>query len=119
MVVVVDLFEGRTAVSGVEELLVELRCVLLHHRGELVIHEILHATGLLELFDRLFAHDLRANRAASGHQLLQGLRLELDDGLGDHWMHRTGRAAEGLGAFFDAQAQQIKALGVHLLPIGA
>ena len=89
LVVVIDFLEGRTTVASVEKLLIELRCVLFHHRGDLVVHEILHATGLLELFHRLFAHDLAANRATSGHELLEGLCLELNDGLGQHWMGRA------------------------------
>ena len=119
MVVKIDLLEGRTAVASVEKLLIELRGVLFHHRGDLVVHEILHTAGLLELFHRLFAHDLRANRAASGHQLLEGLCLELNDGLGQHWMGRACRATEWLGALFHAKAQQVQALGVHRLPVGA
>ena len=119
MVVVVDLFEGRTTVASVEKLLVKLRCVLFHHRSDLVVHEVLHTAGLLELFYRLFAHDLRANRAASRHQLLEGLCLELNDGLGQHRMGRARRATEGLSALFHAKTQEVQALGVHRLPLRA
>ena len=119
MVVVVDLFEGRTTVASVEKLLVKLRRVLFHHRSDLVVHEVLHTAGLLKLFDRLFAHNLRANRAASRHQLFKSLCLELNDGLGQHRMGRARRATEGLGTLFHAKAQKVQALGVHGLPLRA
>ena len=44
--------------------------------------------------------------------------MELNDGLGQHGVGRARRATEGLGALFHAKAQQIKALGVHLFPVG-
>ena len=65
--VVIDLLERRTTVSGVVQELIKLRCVLFHHRGDLVIHEILHTRGLLELVHGLFAQNLSADRAASRH----------------------------------------------------
>ena len=87
--VVIHLFEGRSAVSCVKQQLVELRRVLLHHGGDLVVHEILYTGSLLHLVEGFLAQSLRAHRTARWHQLLKRLRLELDDGLGQHWMHHA------------------------------
>ena len=53
--VVIDLFKGRSAVSGVKQQLIELRRVLLHHGGDLVVHEILYTGSLLHLIEGFLA----------------------------------------------------------------
>ena len=69
------------------------------------------------LLQRLFSNNLRPYGSPSGHQFFQGLRLELDNGFGQHRVHRSCCTAEGFCALFDLQAQQLKALGVHHLPV--
>ena len=64
--VVVDLLESRAAVANIEQQLVELRCVLFHHRGDLVVHEVLDTLRLHGALTGFFAHDHGAHRTAGG-----------------------------------------------------
>ena len=115
----VHLFEGGSTVSGVKQQLIKLRRVLFHHGGDLVVHKVLHTGCLLNLIQRFLAQRLGAHGSAGGHQLLKRLRLELNDGLGQHWMHHAGCATEGLCALVHPQTQQVQTLGVQLLPLTA
>ena len=115
----IHLFEGGSTVSSVKQQLVELRRVLFHHRRDLVVHEVLHPSCLLDLIQRFLTQSLSTHGSAGWHQLLKRLRLELDDGLGQHWMHHAGCTTKGLCALVHPQAQQVQALGVHLLPLTA
>ena len=99
LLVKIDLFEDRTAITKVKQRLIKLRCVLFHHRRDLVVHEILNTGRLLRLINRFLAQNLRSYRATRGHQLLHGLRLELDNGFCQHWVRSTGRTTERFCSF--------------------
>ena len=117
LLVKIDLFEDRTTITKVKQRLVELRCVLFHHRRNLVVHKILNTGRLLRLVNRFLAQNLRSYRPTRGHQLLHGLRLELDNGFCEHWVRRTCCTTERFCSFLNLQAKKVQTFSVHLLPV--
>ena len=71
--IVINFLECRAAKANIEQQLIKVRCVLFHHRSELVVHKVTHAIRLHQLLTCFLAQHLRAHRTARGHQFLQCL----------------------------------------------
>ena len=115
----ISLFKRGPRQREIEKHLVHFRIVLFHHLGDLVVHEVLDALGLL--FNLLVhrAHDPSLNRASGRQELFVSLRLELSDALRDHWV-RDGRGAlERRRPLFLFDAQKTQPLNVGLFPLRA
>ena len=72
--------------------LLKLRPELNHLLGQLPVHELLLALGLLALRLRHFSGNVFLDRAIGWEDFLDHTRREIHAGLGEHRMHHLGRA---------------------------
>ena len=105
VLVKVDFLEGRAAIAHIEQHLVKVGGVFLHHRGDLVVHKVRHPFGLHGAFACLFPQYLSTHGPARGEQLFQGLCLKLHNALRQEWVLDATRTTERTGAFFIGKAQ--------------
>ena len=117
ILVVVHLLKRRAAITHIEQQLIKVRCVLFHHRSNLVIHEVTHPVGLHQLLSRLFPQHARAHGPVRGHQFFQCLCLELHNRFCQQRMRRSCSTLERTCALIKGKAKQLQALAILLFPI--
>ena len=117
--VVVNLLEGRASKRKLEQHLLHLVAVLCHFLGDEVVHLRLYTISLIHFLRRHLAHNFGTDRARSRIQFAHGLRLETNNGFGQHGVEHARCTRPRLAALFDLHAKQIKALDVSSRPLAA
>ena len=117
ILVVVHLLKRRATITNIEQQLIKVRCVLFHHRSDLVIHKVPHPVGLHQLLTRLFPQYARAHGPVRGHQFFQCLCLELHNRFCQQRMRRRCSTLERTCALIKGKAKQFQALAILLFPI--
>ena len=115
--VVVHLLKRRATITYIKQQLIKVRCVLFHHRCDLVVHEVTHAVRLHQLLSCLFPQYARAHGPVRGHQFLERLRLELHNRFCQQRMCRSCSTLERTCALIKGKAKQLQALAILLFPI--
>ena len=113
----VDLLEGGTCQTQVEQHAFMLWAVLRHSINQLEVHVGANTLGsiFLEFVD--CTNDLRLDRALGGECLDDGLGLEPYCGFSQEGRENTAGPSPRLGALFILHAKNLEALDIHIYPV--